>query len=242
MPRRAWVWRSMKPGATTLPPASITRAAGASIRGAILAIVSPRTARSPRYQGLPVPSMILPLRTRRSNAAPGCACAPAMRPVSSAATAHAARKALGMRQSVAEQRNHEFGIENSSARRRGLRRFLGQQTLDERGHLVDGLLVELAAGLAGEAGVGAAHPSIASEEERGRERVEVDALRDLRVEILRLARQQHRVLHAVLLDERADANRILQLRVFLQRQLADLHAGALVLLLHSADTGRVIVA
>src|SRR5947207_1350101 len=55
-----------EPGATTRPPASTTRAAGASIRGAMRAIVSPRTATSPRYHGLPVPSTMRPLRIRRS--------------------------------------------------------------------------------------------------------------------------------------------------------------------------------
>jgi hypothetical protein len=68
MPRRAWVWRSMKPGATTFPPASMTRVAGASMRDAIRTIVSLRTATSPRYQGLPVPSTMRPLRMTRSKA------------------------------------------------------------------------------------------------------------------------------------------------------------------------------
>jgi hypothetical protein len=57
---------SMKPGAMTLPPTSITRAAGASIFAAIAAIVSPRIAMSPRNQGVPVPSTMRPLRRRRS--------------------------------------------------------------------------------------------------------------------------------------------------------------------------------
>src|SRR6266496_3050404 len=73
---------SMNPGATVLPAASMTRAAGASIRRPIRAIVSPRTAMSPRYQGLPVPSTIRPFLMIRSYAggwAPGAAAANARR-------------------------------------------------------------------------------------------------------------------------------------------------------------------
>src|SRR5436190_21691971 len=73
---------SMNPGAIVLPAASMTRAAGASIRRPIRAIVSPRTAMSPRYQGLPVPSTIRPFLMIRSYAggwAPGAAAANARR-------------------------------------------------------------------------------------------------------------------------------------------------------------------
>src|SRR6266496_3892013 len=73
---------SMNPGATVLPAASMTRAAGASIRRPIRAIVSPRTAMSPRYQGLPVPSTIRPFLMIRSYAggwAPGAVAANARR-------------------------------------------------------------------------------------------------------------------------------------------------------------------
>src|SRR5215216_2263717 len=68
MPRRECVWISMNPGATIFPAASMVRVAGASMRGAIRTIVSLRTAMSPRYHGLPVPSTMRPLRITRSNA------------------------------------------------------------------------------------------------------------------------------------------------------------------------------
>ena len=56
----------MNPGDTICPFASTTRAAGSAIDGAMSAIVSPRTATSARYHGLPVPSMMRPLRMTRS--------------------------------------------------------------------------------------------------------------------------------------------------------------------------------
>src|SRR2546427_10909648 len=71
----------MKPGATARPPRSITRAAGSVIAGAIRAIVSPRTARSARYQGLPAPSTMRALRSTRSYA---CASAAGARKTSAA--------------------------------------------------------------------------------------------------------------------------------------------------------------
>src|SRR5215468_5738970 len=107
---------------------------------------------------------------------------------------------------------------------------------------MDGLFVELAARLAGKSRVRAAHAAVTSEKERRRERVEVDALGNLRVEILRLAGQQHRVLDAVLPDERADADRILQLRFFLEGQLDDLEAAGLVLPVEVDEKRRFVVA
>ena len=56
----------MKPGDTTFPPTSMTRFAGSVIEGAMRTIVSPRTATSARYQGLPVPSTTRALRRTRS--------------------------------------------------------------------------------------------------------------------------------------------------------------------------------
>src|SRR3990170_1383524 len=66
MPRRAWVWRSMKPGETTCPAASMTRAAWPGRRGPIATMVSPVTATSPRYHGDPVPSTMRPPLMSRS--------------------------------------------------------------------------------------------------------------------------------------------------------------------------------
>src|SRR5262249_27762150 len=96
---------------------AMARRAGASRRGAVRAMLSPRIARSRRYHGLPVPSMIRPLRIRRSNAAGACARGTTSRPVSSA-TAHAGIRTLRMRPSVAECVqlriwNLEFGMRTS---------------------------------------------------------------------------------------------------------------------------------
>jgi hypothetical protein len=66
MPRRACVWMSMKPGATTRLLTSMIRAAVSRIEGAMRAMVSPLIARSARYHGLPVPSTMRPLRRTRS--------------------------------------------------------------------------------------------------------------------------------------------------------------------------------
>src|SRR6266704_366566 len=52
---------SMKPGATTMPPASMVRARGASLRLPMEDIFPSRIPISPEYQGEPVPSMMRPL-------------------------------------------------------------------------------------------------------------------------------------------------------------------------------------
>src|SRR5581483_10894607 len=57
------------------------------------------------------------------------------------------------------------------------RRTLGKQPLHQRRNLVDGFVVKLPARLSGESGVDAAHASVASEEERRRERIQVRCLR-----------------------------------------------------------------
>ena len=54
--------RSIKPGATTRPLDVDHARGGTVIDGAMRAIVSPRTATSPRYHGLPVPSTMRALR------------------------------------------------------------------------------------------------------------------------------------------------------------------------------------
>ena len=59
------VWPSMKPGATTMPSASIVRSAGARMRP-ISATRPSLTPTSPRKRGIPEPSTIVPLRIRRS--------------------------------------------------------------------------------------------------------------------------------------------------------------------------------
>src|SRR3954451_24296332 len=59
----------MKPGATTLSCASIVFAAATFDRSPMETMVSPRTPRSPRYHGAPVPSMMRPLMIFRSSMA-----------------------------------------------------------------------------------------------------------------------------------------------------------------------------
>jgi hypothetical protein len=56
-----WPSISIKPGATTLPPASMVRVRPAPARFPIEAILPARTPMSPEYQGEPVPSMMWPL-------------------------------------------------------------------------------------------------------------------------------------------------------------------------------------
>src|SRR5436853_4825287 len=103
--------------------------------------------------------------------------------------------------------NLEFGTWNSSTIRRysGLpvpdskperllvshrgrrHRLLCQQPFHQRGDVVKGLFVKFAARLARESGVRAPDAAVAPEKERGRERVQVDALRHLVVQLFRLA-------------------------------------------------------
>src|SRR5216683_2412621 len=63
---------SMKPGATTLPAASIVLLRGAAARLPMAATFPSRMPRSPEYQGDPVPSMMWPLVMTRSNAGGVC--------------------------------------------------------------------------------------------------------------------------------------------------------------------------
>ena len=58
----------MKPGATTLPAASMVRLRGAAERLPMAAIFPSRMPRSPEYHGEPVPSMMWPLVMTRSKA------------------------------------------------------------------------------------------------------------------------------------------------------------------------------
>ena len=69
------------------------RAAGASMRDAMRAMLSPRTARSPRYHGLPVPSTMRPFLMRRSYAGtcPRSAAAASAIPVASTAVVETPR-------------------------------------------------------------------------------------------------------------------------------------------------------
>ena len=53
---------SMNPGATTIPRASITRAAGSPSSLPMAAILPSRMPMSAEYHGEPVPSMIRPFR------------------------------------------------------------------------------------------------------------------------------------------------------------------------------------
>ena len=62
-----WLWRSMKPGATTMPVASITRpASGGASPGPTMRSLSPSTATLPAYPAAPVPSTIFPPLISRS--------------------------------------------------------------------------------------------------------------------------------------------------------------------------------
>ena len=63
----------IKPGATTLPPASIVRFRGAAARLPMAATFPSRMPTSPEYQGEPVPSMMCPLVMTRSNDGTLCA-------------------------------------------------------------------------------------------------------------------------------------------------------------------------
>src|SRR5262245_48212642 len=63
----AWVWGSMKPGATVRPVTSITRRASARARSATAATVSPWMPTSARRPGAPEPSTTVPPRSTRSN-------------------------------------------------------------------------------------------------------------------------------------------------------------------------------
>ena len=64
-----WPSMSMKPGATTLPAASMVRLRGAAARLPMAATFPSRMPTSPEYQGEPVPSMMWPLVMTRSKAA-----------------------------------------------------------------------------------------------------------------------------------------------------------------------------
>src|SRR6202035_5779282 len=70
-----WPSMSMKPGATTLPPASMVRLRGAVVRLPMAAILPSRMPTSPEYHGEPVPSMMWPLVMTRSKADGVCAIA-----------------------------------------------------------------------------------------------------------------------------------------------------------------------
>ena len=62
----SWVWASMKPGASTRPPASTSRSALAPERSPIATIRSPVTPRSPCRRGPPLPSTRVASRMMRS--------------------------------------------------------------------------------------------------------------------------------------------------------------------------------
>ena len=62
-----WEWRSMNPGATTLPVASIVRVAGSSVPASPVRSSRPsRISTAPGRPGVPVPSTIVPLTIRMS--------------------------------------------------------------------------------------------------------------------------------------------------------------------------------
>src|SRR5579863_5061178 len=65
-----WPSMSMKPGATTIPCASIVFFADAPARFPIAAMRPSRMPTSPEYHGEPVPSMMWPWRMTTSNASP----------------------------------------------------------------------------------------------------------------------------------------------------------------------------
>jgi hypothetical protein len=80
--------------------ASMTRVAGASMRGGMRTIVSPRIATSPQYHRLPVPSTIRPLRIMRSKTE-SCAHGVAIANASDAAAAATDARETRMRRSIA---------------------------------------------------------------------------------------------------------------------------------------------
>src|SRR6266849_11218291 len=73
-----WPSMSIKPGATTMPWASIVRLRCVSPRFPMAAIFPARIPTSPEYQGEPVPSMMWPLTMTTSNDGVA-ACAPTRR-------------------------------------------------------------------------------------------------------------------------------------------------------------------
>src|SRR5262245_35936524 len=104
----------------------------------------------------------------------------------------------------------------ASVRMRGS--WFGEQPFHDADDLFLALLVELARGLAGEPGVGAADAAVPTDEERRRERVQVLDLRHFLGELLRLADEEHRVIDPEVLHEGFEANRILELIWFLERK------------------------
>ncbi len=103
--KREWLWMSMKPGATTMPEASMRRTAAASERtpgGVTATMRSPRIPTSPGYHALPVPSTMRPPSMTTSNRSepgpgpPGGAGRGAAAAVQ-AATARGAREASDLR-------------------------------------------------------------------------------------------------------------------------------------------------
>src|SRR5438445_2591493 len=100
--------------------------------------------------------------------------------------------------------------------------------LDGFGNLGLRVCVELAARRTREAGMNRADATVTPQEERRRERAEVHTLRHFVGQLLGLAGQQHGVLDAVLLDERAKSDRILQLFRLLEREADDLQAAAAI--------------
>src|SRR5262249_10293892 len=74
-----------------------------------------------------------------------------------------------------------------------------QQPIKLRQKLLLFLQVMRPGGLAGIAGVRRAHPPVLSEHERGRERVEIDGLRQRRGFVIRVAGNQERIRNVVIL-------------------------------------------
>ena len=96
-------WMSMKPGATTCPAASVTRAPSAARSRPTAAIRPSRTSTSARRSGAPVPSTTVPPRMSRS--ALTCGGAPSRSPAPCACRRRAAcarRRPLGRRRSRRE--------------------------------------------------------------------------------------------------------------------------------------------
>src|SRR5262249_34567418 len=109
-------------------------------------------------------------------------------------------------------------------------------------HLALRLRVERAARGTREPRVHGAHLPIATEEEGGRERIQIVRLRHLLGQLRRLARQQHSVLDAVLLDERAQPRRIGELIGLFGRERYDREALLAILLVEIREERRFIAA
>ena len=103
-------------------------------------------------------------------------------------------------------------------------------------------LVRGGVGRAGESCVHLADASVATKEEGGWPAIEVDGLRDFFVELLGLARQEHRIGDAVTGDEGTEAGRVFELVSFLKGEADDFEATSLELAVKALKKRSFVVA